>query len=305
MKAYFWFFLKGLAMGAADVVPGVSGGTVALLLGIFERLLRAVKSFDLTAFKFLFKADFKGFIDYTDLKFLLSVVSGIALSIISLGKLFSYLYQNYELLTMSFFFGLIVASAILISRTIKTLNVIIYLLYALGLVIAAGTALLSPSMENPNIFYLYFCGMIAICAMILPGISGSFILLILGNYFMVLNSIWPPQFAILIPFALGALSGLAFFSRVLTWLLKRFESQTLALMSGFVLGSLAIIYPWKIKIYQKAEVAGKIKEKVVGYEYQFPEFNNEFFMAIGVAFLGFALVMAIEIIGSKNKSLES
>jgi putative membrane protein len=297
MKAYLIFFIKGMAMGAADVVPGVSGGTVALLVGIYERLLKAVKSVDAEFAKMLLSFRVKDAIEYADLKFLGSVAGGIALSILSLGKLFSWLYQNYELLTMSFFFGLIVASSILITAGIKERNFIIFLLFALGFATAGGVAFLSPSSENPNMLYLFLCGAVAISAMILPGISGSFILLIMGNYFLVLTSLYPPQFAILLPFGAGVLLGMALFSRFLSWLMKRYEMQTLSLMSGFVVGSLIIIYPWKEKIIQKVEFAGKVKEKTVGYIYQMPDMDAEFFTALGTAFLGFLLVMGIEKIG--------
>jgi putative membrane protein len=300
LKPFLVFFLKGMAMGAADVVPGVSGGTVALLLGIYERLLRAVKSVDLDFLKLLFSFQIKKAIEYADLKFLASVVAGIGVSIVSLGKVFSYLHQNYEIPTMSFFFGLIAASGILISGKVKSRNAVTFSLFAIGFSIAAGVAFLAPATENPNIFYLYLCGAIAICAMILPGVSGSFILLIMGNYFYVLSSIYPPKLGTLIPFALGALTGLALFSRFLTWLMRRFEAQTLALMSGFVVGSLVIIYPWKEKILQSAEIGGKVKEKVVGYIYHSPEINPDFFVALLFAVVGFALVYSTEKIGAQH-----
>ena len=315
MKEYFLFYLKGLAMGAADVVPGVSGGTIAFITGIYERLLLAIKSFDLEAIKLLLSFRFAEFVKHTDIKFLGSLLLGIATSVLTLSKLFKFLLEQHSVLTMAFFFGLILATIFVVGKQIKNWQTSTILNFVIGMSLAISVAFLSPRGENANMFYLFLCGSIAICSMILPGVSGSFVLLIMGNYFLVIGVISGlgeavkeldtallfDYFLILSPFALGAIVGLLSFSRLLSWLFERYKTGTLAVLTGFILGSLSIIYPWKQAIEETRMIAGKSKTKIIDYTYYFPEIDSQFFIALGVMLLGVLLVWGIEHLGAKKE----
>lgn len=317
MKEYFLLYLKGLAMGAADVVPGVSGGTIAFITGIYERLLKAIKSFDLQAIKLLFTFRFAEFAIHTDIKFLISILLGIATSVLSLSKLFKFLLEQYSVLTMAFFFGLIVATVFVVGKEIKNWQTTTILNFVIGMTLAISVAFLSPRGENANMFYLFLCGTIAICSMILPGVSGSFVLLIMGNYFLIIGVLsglsqqvksldfaaLTESFLLLLPFALGAIVGLLSFSRILSWLFERYKTGTLAVLTGFILGSLSIIYPWKEAIKETRIIAGASKTKIIDYTYYLPEINSQFFIALGIMLLGVLLVWGIEHLGSKKEEV--
>jgi putative membrane protein len=318
MKEYFLLYLKGMAMGAADVVPGVSGGTIAFITGIYERLLGAIKSFDLQAAKLFMSFRFAEFAKHTDFKFLISILLGIATSVLSLAKLFHFLLEQYPVLTMAFFFGLILATVFVVGKEIKNWQPLSILNFVIGVSLAITVAFLSPQSENSNVFYLFLCGTIAICSMILPGVSGSFVLLIMGNYFLVIGIISGlnkqvkeldfmalyESFLVLLPFALGAIVGLLSFSRVLSWLFERYKTGTLAVLTGFILGSLSIIYPWKEAIKETRMIAGVDKTKIVNYTYYLPEIDTHFFIALGIMLLGVLVVLGIESLGNKKGLLE-
>lgn len=304
------WYLKGMAMGAADVVPGVSGGTIAFLMGIYERLLDSIGSFSIPTLRLLLKGKFKEFVAKTDLFFLATLLAGIGTSIISLAKLFKYLLDVHYVLTMSFFFGLIVATVWAVGRRIKEWNALAIIWFIIGTALAVAISFSGQVSENPNPFYLFFCGFIAICSMILPGISGSFVLLLLGNYGLVIGAISTlpdglktldstkiiAAFWILVPFALGAGTGLLSFAKLLSWLFDRYENSLLSVLTGFVLGSLSIIYPWKT--LRKELILGH--EKVVETTRYIPEIDTQFFMAIGLMILGAILVASIEYFGNKE-----
>ncbi|PWQ96797.1 DUF368 domain-containing protein [Leucothrix arctica] len=289
-------FIKGLAMGAANVIPGVSGGTVALVTGIYERLINALKSCDLNALKLLFSRNFKGAWKHVDGAFLSSILGGVVVSIVSLAKVLEYLLDNYEVLTMAFFFGLIAVSVISVGRTVKKWGASALIALVLGTILAVSVAMLAPAGENANAGYLFLCGVIAICSMILPGLSGSFVLIILGNYALVLGAIGRFDMAILLPMALGCGLGLLAFAHLLGWVYDKFHDQTVALMTGFIVGSLAIVWPWKNTLTEIVTREGK-DDKVIttGYEWFTPMLNeSSTLMALGLMVVGGLMIWGME-----------
>jgi putative membrane protein len=242
IKEYFIAALKGMGMGAANVIPGVSGGTIALITGIFQRLIDALKSFDLQALRLFFTGRWQAFARHTDFFFLLSVFAGAAVSILSLARLFRYLFDHYPVFIWSYFFGLILASVFFVGKTIGRRTPAVVLVFILGTAIAAAVSLLSPAAQNDSFWYLVVCGVVSICSMILPGISGSFVLILMGNYeLIVIDAINALNWRILFPVALGAVVGLVAFSHFLSWIFRRFRAETIAALTGFILGSLLIL----------------------------------------------------------------
>lgn len=299
MKQYFNVFLKGVAMGTANIIPGVSGGTIALIVGIFERLINAIKSFNLTAIRLILKGDFKGFAKHTDLAFLISLFAGVGFAIIALARIFDYLFHAYPVYIWSFFFGLILASVYFVGKTVSKWNVATISIFIVGAIIAIAMMFLNPAVENSNFFYLILCGVVAICSMILPGLSGSFVLMLMGNYQLVaIDAINNFRFDILLPVAIGAIAGLLGFSYLLSWIFKRFRDQTIALLTGFILGSLGVIWPWKRAMYMLDSIGNEILKKgepiVEKYTMFFPQPDMEFFIAVFIMILGIASIWIIE-----------
>jgi len=277
MKKYLNLFTKGLAMGAANVIPGVSGGTVALITGIFEKLIDSIKSFDLTALKLLLSGKFRQLAKHINLDFLLAVFAGVAISILTLARLFDFLFKSYPIYIWSFFFGLILASVYFIGKTVEKWRLSAVISLIVGTAFAFSVSVLSPASENSSLLYLFICGIVAACSMILPGLSGSFVLILLGNYQLVMiDSINELNLMVLLPVVVGAVVGLLAFSHVLSWVFKKFKDQTIALLTGFILGSMGILWPWKHPVY-KLDALGNILlkksgEKVVsGYDWYIPE----------------------------------
>ena len=289
-------------MGAANVIPGVSGGTMALLIGIFEKLILAIKSFDWAAVRLLLKRDFKGFAAHTHLGFLIPIGVGVVLSILSIARLLDYLFENHSIYVWSFFFGLIFASVYFVGKKIKKINPTAIILFLAGTAVAACIAFMEPAMENSSIPYLLLCGAIAMCSMILPGLSGSYVLLLMGNYQLVMiDAINHFQLGILIPIGIGAAGGLLLFARLLAWVFKRFHDQTLAVMTGFIFGSLAVLWPWKTEIIKAFQDGDALKEKVIGYSYEVPAFTGESWIAIGIITAGIATIILIEKRASRHE----
>lgn len=298
MNQYFANFLKGVGVGSANVIPGVSGGTIALITGIFERLINALKSFNLTAVKLMFKGDIKGLIKHIDLWFLASVGSGVLVAILSIAKIFDYLFVNYPIYLWSFFFGMILVSIYYVGITIEKWNWKTIVAFAIGTAIALFIAFGTPAKENNNFFYLIICGAVATCSMILPGLSGSFVLVLMGNYQLVMiDAVNDLNFKILIPVVIGGVVGLVAFSHLLSWIFKNYRDITIAVLTGFILGSMPIIWPWKNDVitYFGSEA------KVTGYDYYFPEMNIEFAIAFVIILIGAALIVLTEKM-AKNKS---
>ena len=245
LKIDFWLFLKGLLMGAADIVPGVSGGTIAFITGIYERLLLSLQSI-LPAFITLVKdRDIAAFWEKINGTFLLTLFSGILLSVVLFANLIAYLLVNHPVPLWSFFFGLIVASVSIVGKQITQWNIKLFVSIVMGAVIAYCFTQLSPaSVEHSNL-NAFLSGLIAICAMILPGISGSFILVMLGTYSFILGAIKDFDIIVLAVFASGCLIGLLSIANLLVWAFSHFKNVTLALLTGFMIGALSKVWPWK------------------------------------------------------------
>lgn len=248
MKAkrnYLMLVLKGIGMGAADVIPGVSGGTIAFISGIYEELIDSIRSFDLTALRKLLKLDLKGFWKHINGSFLFSVLAGIAISIFSLAKVMKYLLETHPIFVWSFFFGLIIASAWLVAKEVKKWGVGTIVALIAGTVAAYLITVLSPASTPDAWWFIMLSGAIAICAMILPGISGAFILLLLGKYAYIIGAVSTFNLPVLGLFAVGAVAGIISFSHLLSWLLAKHHGMTVGLLTGFMVGSLNKIWPWK------------------------------------------------------------
>ena len=237
--------LKGFFMGAANVVPGVSGGTVALITGIYKEIIEALNSLmEKATWQSLAKGNFKEFWKCIHGTFLLWLGIGVVLSVFSLAKLMTYVLAHYPVQTWAFFFGLIVASAILMFKDIKGWGIREVLFTLLGIALGLVVCTLSPTQTPDNWLFIFLCGAIAVCTMILPGISGSFILVIMGKYDYIMQAVADLNWGVLAVFALGCVVGILAFSKFLHWLLARFEKQTMLVLLGFVLGSLVKVWPW-------------------------------------------------------------
>jgi putative membrane protein len=284
-------FIKSLAMGAVNAIPGVSGGTIAMITGIFERIINSLKSFDATALRFLIKGKFREFALRTDLFFLSNVVLGNLAAIISLAKLFEFLFTEYPVYIWAYFFGLVFASVFFFGKTVAKWGAGNIFAFTIGTAAAFYISIAAPGVENDNFFYLMLCGAITICCKILPGTSGAFVLLLLGNYYLVMiDAVNYWRWEVLTPFILGAAVGVVPFSHALSWLLKRYHNTTIALLTGFILGSLPTLYPWKKSI---TETFGA-KEMITGFEWRLPQINAELFIAATLCFSGIFTIYLIE-----------
>lgn len=296
---YLILVIKGIAMGAANVIPGVSGGTIALITQIFERLINAIKSFNLHAIKLLIRGRIKEFIQYTDLYFLLAIFSGIVIAIISLARIFDYLFTYYPVYIWAYFFGLVLASVYFVGKRIDRITAGVIITFILGTGIAIIISVLNPATENTGFFYLVLCGVAAICSMILPGLSGSFILFIMGNYKLVaIDAINERDMSILLPVLIGAIVGLIAFSHFLSWVFKKYRNETISILTGFILGSVSILWPWQKTEYLEigGEMILKDGEPVIAryVRYLPAEFNLEFLLAIVFIITGIASIWIIE-----------
>ncbi|MBN1184424.1 MAG: DUF368 domain-containing protein [Bacteroidales bacterium] len=308
MKKYITLFFKGIGVGAANVIPGVSGGTIALITGIFEKLINSIKSFDIKAIKLLFKGKFKEFAQHVNLFFLIAVFGGAVLSIATLAKVLEYLFANYPVYVWSFFFGLILASVYFVGRTISRWNVSVLISFIVGTAIAVAISLMNTASENEAMYYLFICGIVAVCSMILPGLSGSFVLVLMGNYELVMiKAVNEVRLNVLLPVIAGAAFGLLAFSHILSWLYRKFKDQTIAILTGFILGSLAILWPWKDPIYKTDDLGNFITKDsgeyiIQGYQRLMPEsFNQEVLLAIAFLIVGIATIWMTEKLAAKKQ----
>lgn len=245
LSAYAILAFKGMGMGAADIIPGVSGGTIAFITGIYEELINSIRSVNMKLIRVLFSDGFPAAWKHVNGFFLLTVFGGILLSIFSLSRLISWLIANYQMLVWSFFFGLIVGSAIFVGRKIHSWNWFTLTMLIAGTVIAYFVTIATPAITPESTWFIFLTGCIAICAMILPGISGSFILLLMGKYEYILAAVNDMKVLVLASFAAGCAVGLVSFSNLIGWLFRRYPNATLALLSGFMVGSLNKLWPWK------------------------------------------------------------
>ena len=322
--------LKGIAMGTANKVPGVSGGIVAFVMGFYEEFIASLQKFNTHGLKLLFSGQFSAFYNYINGRFLSLLFLGMIISYFSISKILDFLIQRYELYVWCVFFGMIVGSVIYIFNDFKIWNWKTILITCLGIVLGSGLSFLSPATQNDNLWFVFFCGIISITGMTLPGFSGSFILMLLGNYVLLLvdavNALFDSIVAlssgdfnylesgeninllkILAVFTLGSVTGLVFLSHLLNYVLKYFKAITLALIMGFITGSLGVVWPWKNTLY-KTTTEGLLvldssgKRIIENYQRYLPEPNSETLFALFFVGLGIAIVLGLEWYGQKNKT---
>jgi putative membrane protein len=299
---YLIISLKGVAMGAADAVPGVSGGTIAFISGIYEELINAISNINLSLFKTLFKQGIPAFWKQLNGNFILSLLLGIIISYVSFMRLAKYLLEHEPVLIWSFFFGLIIASIYFVGKQITKWNLSAIVSAILGAVIAFYISSLPSLGANDSATFLFFAGAIAICAMILPGISGSFILIILGAYKTLSDALHDFDVKKIVLFASGALIGLLSFSHVLKWLFKHYHNITLAILTGFIFGSLNKVWPWKETLTWHTDSKG-IKTPLLDKSISPLTMNgdNQLALAIVLMILGFLTIFILEKVGSKKE----
>lgn len=309
MKEEVATFLKGFAMGAANVVPGVSGGTIALITGIYERLIDALKSFDSEALKLGLGFKIGALWKKIDGLFLTTLILGVGVSIVTLAQVLEYEFENHPKLIWSVFFGLIAASIPSVAKAVKRWSPDVIAVFFIGVAIAVSMAFLTPASESKDFVYLIFCGVAAMCSMIIPGLSGSFVLLLMGNYRLVLSSVnaltsgdFSVILSVLLPVGIGAVVGLLVLSRFLSWLFRQHQDRAIGTITGFVAGSLVIIWPWKDKVLETIENKEGAEDKIVGYEnWHFPDLaTGEVWFQLGSVGLGIMLILATEYLANQN-----
>ncbi|AEH00061.1 DUF368 domain-containing protein [Lacinutrix sp. 5H-3-7-4] len=329
---YLLISLKGVAMGAADAVPGVSGGTIAFIAGIYEELITTISNINLSLFKTLKNQGLKAFWKQANGNFLLALLLGIIVSFVSFMRIAKYLLEQHPILIWSFFFGLILVSIYFVGKQITKWRPLTIMAVIVGALIAYYVTNLPSLAANNNPWFLFFAGAIAICAMILPGISGSFILVILGAYKTLSNAFNDFDIKKIAIFATGAVVGLLSFSRILKWLFKNYNNATLALLTGFILGSLNKVWPWKKTLTVMDDASGEIipfsavselgtltvyQKNINNFDAfktvtessilpsQFSEINNalssQTTLAITLMVAGFLTIFVLEYVGSKVK----
>ena len=274
-------FFCGILMGIADAIPGISGGTIALLLGIYEELIGSISNFNINLFRNLKKKGIKYCWNKINGNFLISLISGVLLSLVSFVKIFSILIERYPLFIWSFFLGLILATLFVINRNIKKWDIANFILIFIFAFLTILLSIINPSIsENINLFYILICGIIASSAMILPGISGSLILVILGVYTLIINALNNLEYNIILVFLIGCLIGIINFSKIIKWLFHNFRDYTFSIMLGLVIGSIYTVWPWRKSLTD--------------------EVTNEYiFLSVVITILGFAVIYALEKISRK------
>ncbi len=301
LKDYGLLILKGMGMGAADVVPGVSGGTIAFIVGIYEELIDSIKSINTRSLKYLFTGKPKTFWKAINGNFLLAIVAGIGISIFSLAKLITYLLTTHPVLIWAFFFGLVLSSTYFVSLRIKKWNIGRIVAFAIGTALAYYITVATPAQTPDNLFFIFLCGAIAICAMILPGISGSFILVLLGKYFYIMEAVKTLNITVLLTFACGAAIGIVTFSNFLSFLLRKFHDLTIATLAGFMLGSLNKVWPWKETVETYIDSHGVTRPLV---EHNIAP-DQLVWQSLLLMLTGFVLVYLIEKISVKSEKKET
>ena len=308
--SYLGVAIKGMCMGASDVIPGVSGGTIAFITGIYDKFVGSLNNIDSSAVKMLFKGKFKDLWQHINGSFLLSLFCGILVSVLSLAKLMQYLLLNHPIETWGFFFGLIVASSIFILKGIEGWKFKEYILLVIGIVLGVVVCTLSPTSTSDALWFVFISGALAICAMILPGVSGSFILLILGKYEYIMGTISDltsginigSNLIVLAMFGLGCIFGILSFSKFLHWLLEDYKKQTILVMAGFIIGSLVKVWPWsnmeaiaKSQFPILREMPQQFLSDVMPNYIQ--QVDMHWFSAALFAVIGLCLIFGIEITG--------
>lgn len=301
---YLLLALKGCAMGMADVIPGVSGGTIAFISGIYSELIESIKRLGGPALRLLFSLRFAEFWRAVNGNFLASVFAGILIAIFSLARVMTYLLEHHPIEVWAFFFGLIIASALMVARDVSRWNAASIVSFVCGVAVAWWITVASPSQTPETWWFILLSGAIAICAMILPGISGAFILLLMGKYQFILHAVSTLDIGVLALFAVGAVAGLVSFSHVLSWLLRRFHDLTIALLMGFMVGSLNKVWPWKQTLETYLDSHGAthplVERNVLPST--FAELNgteSQLGWAVVMCICGFLLIYVIEYVGQR------
>ncbi|CDF78479.1 conserved hypothetical membrane protein (DUF368) [Formosa agariphila KMM 3901] len=327
----FFLVLKGLGMGAANKVPGISGGVVAFVSGFYEEFIYSLQKFNGKAFKLLINGRFKSLYQYINGKFLSLLFLGMIISYFSISKILDYLIRHYELFVWSVFFGMIVGSIYYISKDFEDWNYRTIIALIIGTAIGVSISFLDPAKENDNLWFVFFCGIISVSGMTLPGFSGSFILILLGNYVLLLvdsvNALydtvadivsWNFEFInnsnrirllkVLAVFTLGSFTGLVTFSHLLSYILKHYKSITMASIIGFIVGSLGVVWPWKHTIYKTLE-SGELaldstgSKVVTNYIRYIPELNTETYIATFLIAVGIGIVLWLGVYGEKTRTI--
>ncbi|AUS07157.1 DUF368 domain-containing protein [Pseudotamlana carrageenivorans] len=321
--------LKGLGMGAANKVPGVSGGVVAFVAGFYEEFIYSLKKVNKKAFGLLINGRFKSFFYYINGRFLSLLFLGMLISYFSISKILDFLIKHYELYVWSVFFGMIIGSIYYIYKDFNDWNSKTYLSLGIGIIVGLSISFLNPAKENDNLWFVLFCGIISVSGMTLPGFSGSFILILLGNYVLLLvdsvNALYDTfseiitgdfsftnnpkrirMLKILVVFTAGSITGLVSFSHLLSYILKRYKSITLSSIIGFIVGSLGVVWPWKETSYKTHEsghllMDSKGQHIVHNYHRYIPELQTETYVALAFIFLGIAIVLGLEWYGQKTR----
>ena len=332
LKDKIFLVIKGLAMGAANKVPGVSGGVVAFVAGFYEEFIYSLQRVNKTAFKLFFSGRFKSLYNYLNGKFLFMLFLGMIISYFSVSKLLDYLIEHYQLYVWSAFFGMILGSIYYINKDFKEWNTKTVISLIIGAIIGISISFLDPAKENDNLFFVFFCGIISVSGMTLPGFSGSFILILLGNYVLLLvdsvNALYDTvrdlfmgdfefvknqarirMLNVLAVFTLGSVTGLVTFSHVLNYILKHYKSITLATIIGFIIGSLGVVWPWKRTIYRLNTDGSTVTDSlgspiIENYQRFLPEFTTETFIALTYIILGILIVLALEWYGQRTKQIK-
>ena len=285
-------FLKGIIMGAVNVFP-VSSGTVSLILGVFERLVNSIKSLNHNNFKYLRKGQASEFARRTDFKFLLTIFVGVFVGMVLTAIFLKQTLESYEVYTWSFFIGLIIASVVYVAKRIEKVNAKNIAIFLVGMVISFLLSIKSNPYSNDNFLYLFLCGIVGATGMVVPGVSGSHLMLLMGNYELIVTEAIPALAKastfmhgarILLPFALGAIVSIVSFSYLLSWLMHDYRDATLSILAGFMLGSLPVVYPWK-----------EPTTDMMDYVFHLPSWNKELMMAVGMAALGIFTVYLLEV----------
>jgi putative membrane protein len=299
-REYSLLTARGMAMGAADVIPGVSGGTIAFITGIYEELINSIKSVNKEFFMVLFQKGIAPAWQHINGNFLVAVLGGILFSVFSLARLITWLLITYPMLVWAFFFGLIIASALHIGKKITSWNITAIISLLAGIAIAAYITIASPAATPEAWWFIFLSGAIAITAMILPGISGSFILLLLGKYEFILNAVKDIKVAIILIFAAGCVVGIISFSNVISWLFRKIPNATMALLTGFMIGSLNKLWPWKKVIETRINSAGEVVpflEKSIspGQYTQLTGESNQLIGIIAFTIVGFLVIFLFDL----------
>ncbi|MBQ4549346.1 MAG: DUF368 domain-containing protein [Bacteroidales bacterium] len=298
IRQYISTFFKGMAMGIVNVIP-VSSSTVSLIIGVFERFINSIKSLNLKAFKLLFKGEFSQFAKMTDFKFLMTLLLGIMAGMILTAISLKAIFKKYEVIAYAFFIGLIVASVVYVLGMIGKKTPKMYVLMFLAIVLSFYLSIKSNPYPNDNFLYLILCGVIGSLGMIVPGISGSHLMMVMGNYELIVTqaipqiakwSTWGQGMMILLPFIIGAVISIISISYLLSWLMKEYRNETLSVLSGFMIGSLPVVYPWK-----------EVLPGMYDYTFHLPTMNGEFIAAVIMAIVGASLVLILSHLSKKKE----